>query len=161
MIALLGAILGFVGSVVPDLLKILQDKRDKAHELKILELQRELQAQGHSERMAEIDAKADIAEAKALYTTWNTQAQTLENADGSQRLGVFWVDALNGTVRPVLAYGFFLLYATVKFLQWQMMPDVLLPWHLQTLWGDEDRAIFSAIIAFYFGARAMKAARKA
>ncbi|MFO1242038.1 MAG: hypothetical protein U1E36_02395 [Rickettsiales bacterium] len=37
---------------------------------------------------------ADIAESRALYQTYNT--------------GIRWVDTLNGTVRPVIAYNFFL-----------------------------------------------------
>lgn len=141
MITLLSAALGFFSSAFPDLLKIFTQSQDRKHELTILQMQMAQQAQGHSERLEEIGAMADIAESKALYKTYNT--------------GIRWVDALNGTVRPVLAYAFFLLYAAVKAWQFSMLPDNPLPWQIEILWTDEDRAIFAGIVAFYFGQRAM------
>jgi hypothetical protein len=73
------------------------------------------------------------------------------------------VDALNGTVRPVLAYAFFLLYFTVKCMQFALIDwgQPPLPWQVQALWGAEDQAIFAGIIAFYYGQRAMGKARRA
>ncbi|MBN8531560.1 MAG: hypothetical protein J0L97_06855 [Alphaproteobacteria bacterium] len=96
------------------------------------------QAQGHANRLEEIQTQADIAESRALYRTYNT--------------GIRWVDALNGTVRPVIAYAFFLLYAVVKAMQF----SADLPW---LLWTEEDQAIFAGIISFYFGQRAMSKMR--
>lgn len=139
MLALLGSLLGFVSSAVPDIFKIFQDKRDKAHELEILKLQMQQQAQGHNEKLEEIGANADIAEMQALYKTYST--------------GVTWVDALNGTVRPMIAYAFFVLYAVVKGMQFHQG----LAWQL---WTDEDQMIFSGIISFYFGSRAMNKIRE-
>lgn len=133
MITLLGSLLGFLGSAFPNLLNIYREKKDREHELAILKLQMEQQAQGHAERLEEINAQADIAEASTIYHTYTTN--------------IGWVDALNGTVRPVIAYAFFSLYAFVKFFQWQS--GVL------DLWTDEDWCIFSAVISFYFGQRAM------
>ena len=138
MITLLGALLGFAGSVFPDLLKLLQEHQDRKHELHILHLQLEQQRQGHTQRLEEINAQADIAESRALYRTW--------------RSDIRWVDALNGTVRPVLAYAFFGLYVYVKVVQ-----AIHTPW---MLWGAEDQAIFAGIISFYFGQRAMSKVRK-
>lgn len=137
MIAIFGAILGFFSSVFPDLLKLLQDRRDKAHELRILDLQMQQQAQGHTERLAEIEASFFAEEMKRLAMQGK-----------NDRTGIRWVDALNASVRPVIAYAFFLVYAAVKAMQWQAD----LPW---LLWTDEDKAIFAAIISFYFGSRAM------
>ena len=140
MMTLLGSLLGFLGSMVPDLLKILRDRADRMHELKILELQLQQQAQGHLHRLEEIHTQADIAESRALYKTYYS--------------GIRWVDALNGTVRPVLAYAFFLLYFTVKLLQFTLLEPADLQ-ALYVLWQVEDQAIFAGIISFYFGQRAM------
>ncbi len=137
MITLLGALLGFAGSVFPDLLKMAKDYQDRNHELRILELQLVQQQQGHTQRLEEINSQADIAESRALYRTW--------------RSGIRWVDALNGTVRPVLAYAFFALYVYVKVIQ-----AMHTPW---MLWSTEDQAIFAGIISFYFGQRAMSKVR--
>jgi hypothetical protein len=70
------------------------------------------------------------------------------------------VDALNGTVRPVLAYSFFLLYFVIKYMQFSMV-DLAdpFPWQLEMLWSVEDQAIFAGIISFYFDQRAMSKVR--
>ncbi|NDG05442.1 MAG: hypothetical protein EB121_08890, partial [Alphaproteobacteria bacterium] len=86
MITLLGAIVGFISAAFPDLLKLFKDSQDRKHELTILRLQMEQQAQGHANRLEEIHVQADIAESRALYKTFYS--------------GIRWVDALNGTVRP-------------------------------------------------------------
>jgi len=139
MITLIGALLGFIGSAFPDILKIWRDSADRKHELAILQMQMEQQKQGHTNRLEEINVQADIAESRALYKTYNT--------------GIKWVDALNGTVRPVIAYSFFILYAVVKGMQF----SADLPW---LLWTVEDQAIFAGIISFYFGQRAMSKLRQ-
>lgn len=134
MITLLGSLLGFISAGFPDFLKLFRDSQDNKHELKILEMQMEQQRLGHSNRLEEIQVNADIAESRALYKTYHT--------------GIGWVDALNGTVRPVIAYSFFILYAAVKAMQFSA--DIP-----AQLWTQEDQAIFAGIISFYFGQRAM------
>ena len=146
MVTLIASLIGFFSSLVPDGLKFLRDAADRKHELTISLLQLEQQRQGQSSRLEEIRVQADASEVRAFYKTWRT--------------GVEWVDALNGTVRPVLAYSFFLLYALVKAWQFSLLPDAPLPWHLEMLWNEEDRAIFAGIIAFYFGQRAMAKVRR-
>ena len=143
MITLLGALLGFISSTFPSLVKLWQDASDKKQELAILQLQMQAQAQGHNERIEEINTQADITESAAIYKTYAT--------------GISWVDALNGTVRPVIAYAFFVLYATVKFISFSALPATGVPFVVvySTLWTGDDSAIFAGIISFYFGQRAM------
>ncbi len=138
MITLLGSLLGFISAAFPDLLKLLRDAQDRKHEITILQMQMEQQKQGASQRLEEIEVNADIAESSALYKTYTT--------------GISWVDALGGTVRLVIAYSFFVLYALVKMMQF----SADLPW---LLWTADDQAIFAGIISFYFGQRAMSKLR--
>lgn len=151
MMTLLGSLLGFIGATFPDLLKLFRDTQDRKHELKILEMQMEQQRQGHTQRLEEItvqgNMQADIAESQALYKTYTT--------------GINWVDALNGTVRPVIAYAFFILYATVKIISYSATPEATTSISIiyGTLWTEEDAAIFAGIISFYFGQRAMNKMR--
>lgn len=172
MIALFSAFLGFLGSAFPDLLKLYRDKKDREHELQLLQLQMQQQAQGHSERLEEIGAYADIAEMRALENRVRTKT------------GIRWIDGLNATVRPFIAYSFFFLYAGIKitvisyiidmgvdpFIVSPGDPDSDLPWlQLPTvapntafwdaIWTVEDSSIFAAIISFYFGQRAMMKVR--
>ena len=145
MITLLGSLLGFITSTFPSLVKMWQDASDKKHELDVMQLQMQMQAQGAQQQLQEINAQADIAESAAIYKTYTT--------------GITWVDALNGTVRPVIAYAFFLLYAIVKLLSYMAIatsPAVPFVVVHDTLWSENDAAIFAGIISVYFGARAMQ-----
>lgn len=137
MFSIIGTIIGFLGSLIPNLLKLWQDKKDKAHEISLLNIQIEREKLGHTYKMEEINVQADISETEALYKTLKP-------------VGVKWVDALIGTVRPVITYSFFTLYAVVKFFQYRSYG----PSHdVFSLWTDADMAIFCTIIAFWFGSR--------
>jgi small neutral amino acid transporter SnatA (MarC family) len=143
MLSILGSILGFGSSLIPTLVKFFQDKKDKEHELKLLEIQMQMQAAGHTQRLEEINANADIEESKALYQS----AQPILS-------GVRWVDAvisfMTSSVRPMITYAFFALYAWVKAAQYVKVKDVA------TIWSQEDMAIFCTIVSFWFGARTMQ-----
>ena len=146
MIALLGSLFGFISSMVPEIFKILQDKADKQHELTILQMQIESAKVSADIKREEINSYADATESRAIYRTYNT--------------GISWVDALNGTVRPVITYCFFLLYAYVKFTQYHVIgSNAPLAVYLDIMWNPEDQAIFAGVISFYFGQRAMRGIR--
>jgi hypothetical protein len=146
MMTLLATLLGFISSTFPDLLKMWKTKTDHKHELEIIKLQLEQQRQGHINRLEEVQIAADSIESKVLYKTYN--------------IGIKWVDALNGTVRPVLAYSFFLLYAAVKYAQISILLDSFnFLESFPLIWQDEDQTIFAGIISFYFGQRAMSKLR--
>lgn len=151
MITLLGALLGFFSSAFPDILRFFRDREDRAHEIAVLELQMKNQAQSQDSHLEEIRTTSALQEMQTLYQTYHT--------------GVEWVDALNGTVRPVIAYAFFLLYAGMKLLVFDAL-NFDVPGGIPTgvmsaiLWTEDDAAIFAGIIAFYFGQRAMMKLRK-
>lgn len=167
MIALLSALLGFISSAAPELFKLVRDGKDRAHEITLLQLQMEhdraqrssVQAEGAAEREARLEA--------VMLETSRAQEALLNTRLKDQLTGIHWVDALAGSVRPVLTYGFFLLYVGVKVAQLQLMLTPGLPWQqplgmaaaLVQLWGEEDVAIFSAIMAFWFGSRVMRGGR--
>jgi len=142
MIPLLGALLGFLSSIAPTLLKLYQDKQDKQHELKLLELQMQAQAQLHTAKMEEIGAQADIEESKALYEFAKPENSGWLPADVIIALAT-------SLVRPIITYSFFALYAWVKVV---MIIDKA------QIWTDFDAAIFSTVIAFWFGARSAQKA---
>lgn len=140
MIAILGTLIGFVSSSLPNFLKILQDKYDKQHELDLIDKQIELARMNIANNLNVVELNAEASELKSLYTTYKS--------------GVPWVDSLNGTVRPVLSYCFFILYAIVKFMQFHALgADAPVSVHMDVLWSDTDNCIFSSIVAFYFGSR--------
>ncbi len=151
MLTLLGSLLGFLGSFAPSMLKFLKDRADHVHELKILDKQIEVLKIQHSHHLEEIKILADIAEVKALY-------------DYPRSLGIGWVDALSGSVRPTLTYGFFILYCTVKISQvihlWPIVHKSLSLALVSHIWHEEDQALFAAVMSFWFGQRALSKVKK-
>ena len=123
MITIIATALGFLGSIVPEIVK---SWRDIKLDTKSLNKQ-------------EIDKRSDIIEVSSIV------------ADKS---GVSWVDAFNGTVRPALAYSFFLLYSSTKVVKFfSINSDIPIIEYIGTLWTSDDQAIFASIISFYFGQR--------
>lgn len=146
MLTLLGSLLGFISSAFPDLLKLWQDKQDRKHELAILDRQMAQMRLGHNQRLEEIAVNADINESLALLK------------HDAQPSGVPWVDALRSSVRPVLTYAFFLLFAAVKCSAlYVMVADDGLTFvvALTSIWDAETQALFAAVMSFWFGQRAL------
>ncbi|MEJ0009879.1 MAG: hypothetical protein WDN72_04725 [Alphaproteobacteria bacterium] len=170
MIALLSTLLGFLSSATPEILKLFEASGDRAHELALLQIQMAydekklgVQAQGDNAeralRLQEIEIGADTAESAALND---------RPGSGANKTGIEWVDALSGSVRPILTYAFFVLYFVVKCCEFHLLLSPSLPWvgpmtgaqAMVALWTEEDIAIFSAVVGFWFGNRTMQKARE-
>nr|VFK48440.1 MAG: hypothetical protein BECKTC1821D_GA0114238_106110 [Candidatus Kentron sp. TC] len=89
--------------------------------------------------------QADVVESKALY------------AHASQPSGVKRVEALRASVRPIITYAFFILFATVKTAALFKLLDqgVDLTSGLIAVWDVETQALFAAVMSFWFGQRAL------
>ena len=142
MITILASLVGFISSLIPEIMKFFLDKNDKKHELQILEQQIKIKKETNLSQLEEIIAMNSFKESQSLYKTYKT--------------GICWVDALNGTVRPVLAYSFFAIYTFIKYLQYKVISSsVTINEIVNILWSVDDQAIFAGIISFYFGQRAV------
>jgi hypothetical protein len=94
---LLGGLLGGVFRTVPEILKWLDRKGERGHELSMQDKALEFEKLRGAQRMGEIGAGADAA--------WNAGAiETLRDAVRTQgeKTGVRWIDALSSSVRPVI-----------------------------------------------------------
>lgn len=150
MISLLGTLLGFGTSIVPEILGYFKQAQVNKQELAMLEAKAKYAEQLSTLKIQELDAQAEIEETRGLYAH-----------DRSIDAGGF-VNGLRGSVRPVLTYAFFSLFATIKGVTLYAMVSTSgmdLTAGLLTIWDGETQAIFSAIIAFWFGNRAMSKAR--
>jgi hypothetical protein len=143
MITLLASIAGFISSIIPEFIKYFKDINDKKHELNILDRQIEYNKANASRTLEEIHVSREILEQASLYSTYTTDIK--------------WVDMLNGSVRPVLAYSFFFMYMTVKYLQYKAISaSAHLIEHLNVIWNVDDQAIFAGVISFYYGQRTFR-----
>ena len=146
MISLLGTLLGFGTSVVPEVLGYFKQSQANKQELAMLEAKAKYAQELSTLKLKELDAKAEIQETRSLY-----------EHDRSIDAGGF-VNGLRGSVRPVLTYLFFLAFAATKgAMIYAMVSNQNIDWvtAVDSAWDDETQAIFSAIIAFWFGNRAM------
>jgi hypothetical protein len=150
MLSLLGTLLGFGTSIVPEILGYFKQRQANQQQLAMMEAKAKYATQLSELKLKEIDAEAEIQETKSLY-----------EHDRSVDAGPF-VNALRGSVRPVLTYLFFITFAGVKgtLLYTALQePEVNFSAAAMMIWDPETQAIFSAIIAFWFGNRAMSKAR--
>jgi len=140
MITLLASIAGFVSSIIPEVVKYFKDVNDKKHELAILDKQIQYNQTAASRSLEEIHISRDIQEQASLYATYKTE--------------ITWVDAVNGPVRPILAYSFFITYMIVKYLQYAAISRTShVIEYIEIIWSTDDQAIFAGIISFYYGQR--------
>ena len=138
MITLFASIAGFISSIIPEFFKLLSETNNKKHELDLLDRKISIQEKGLELQLESSENVAVGEESKSLYATFKS--------------GIFWTDVLNASVRPVLAYSFFSLYATIKYMQFKMISNIPdLHQIVSTLWTIDDQAIFAGIISFYFG----------
>lgn len=168
MVALLSALVGFVSSTVPDFIKLFRDSQDRAHEITLLKLQMEYDREKLAAQTADNSAARD-QQLQEIELQADMQEQVALNARVKDSLtGIHWVDALCGSVRPVITYALFLVYFLTKCAQLHLLLDPGLPWQagvtlsqaMVSLWTEEDVAIFSTIMAFWFGQRALLRAKR-
>ena len=152
-----GFLTGGILPLLPHVLRFAQDFVDKRHELKVMEMQGQLAEAGHGFRLAELDAQADIEESRASHRP----TPQLTNADSWWLNGVNgFLHLLNQSVRPVLAYAFFGLYAAYKVSLFASVTREL-TWNsalenVQGIWTDEDMALFIAVMMYYFSQRGVR-----
>lgn len=143
MITLFASIAGFISSIIPELIKYFKDVNDKKHELNIFDRQIHYNETSSNKTLEEIHISRDMMEHASLYSTYKSEIK--------------WVDALNGSVRPVLAYSFFGMYIWVKYLQYKAISaSAHVIEYLDVIWNVNDQAIFAGIISFYYGQRTFK-----
>ena len=145
MITLLGSLLGFGTSFLPQILKLFQDKQEHKNKLEELRLRGELAAQGVDLQLQVLDKQADIAETKGLYAH-----------DAGLDSGAF-INALRGSVRPVITYLFFALFIATKVVVMLKVLQSGGDWMqgVSLMWDQETAGLLSAILAFWFGNRAV------
>jgi hypothetical protein len=72
--------------------------------------------------------------------------------------GGWFINALRASIRPVITYTFFFLFCAVKIAAAYVMIKTgqSVPEMLKAVWDVETMALFSTIIAFWFGSRVME-----
>jgi len=144
---LLGGLLGGAFRLAPEILKWLDRKGERGHELAMQDKAIEFERLRGAQRMSEIGAAADFA--------WNTGAlEALKesvHAQG-QRSGVGWADALSISVRPVITYWFMALYCAAKTAALLGAINAGGGWieAATHAWTEADQALWAGVLNFWF-----------
>ncbi len=138
----IGALLGLVGSLIPELVKVYKDWSDKKHELEMMRMQIE-----YADKMAEIRikeaevlAKIELDKAVYDYAKPDIKPTGFFLADVLQAVGSF----LNMIIRPVItatAMGLWLYSLSTGY-------------HF----SDWEQEAINCIIVFWFGNRSFQRA---
>ena len=145
MMTIIGSLLGFGTSFLPEVLNYFKRGQEQKYELQRMQMQMELMAKKSELKISELDKEAEIKETEGLYKHDDVDA------------GGF-INALRGSVRPIITYAFFGLFVAIKvtaLLSLMNQSGVSLNMALDTIWDDQTAGLFAAIMSFWFGNRAV------
>ena len=153
---LLGGLLGGAFRLAPEILKWLDRKGERGHELAMQDKALEFEKLRGAQRMAESGAAADAA--------WTTGAiDALKEAVAAQGpgTGVRWADALSASVRPVITYWFMGLYCAAKTAAFAAALTTGAGWGEAILyaWTEADQALWAGVLNFWFLGRVFERVR--
>jgi hypothetical protein len=153
---LLGGLLGGAFRLAPEVLKWLDRRGERGHELAMQDKALEFEKLRGAQRMAEIGAAGDAA--------WNTGAiEALKEAVAGQgrASGVKWADALSASVRPVITYWFMALYCAAKTAAFSAAVAGGASWGTAILhgWTEADQALWAGVLNFWFLGRVFERVR--
>ena len=140
MLSLFGSLLGFGTSFLPKILSFFEDKRDQAHELKLMEKQLEQRIKLGEQKLQFMNVDADIRETEALQ---KNQAQiTIKSSQ--------WIVNLSSSVRPIMTYLLFIEFMALTFMLANDWIDLTM---YDRIWSNEIQAVWAAVVSFWFGQR--------
>jgi len=147
MMTILGSLLGFLGSAAPGIFEIFSRKEQNKKDIEIMKLQAELMRE---------HAEIDLTRFK-IRALDDEHARLIEH-DIAMQMDHGPLSWLRKSVRPVITYLFFGLFAAVKIttLLHGMENGQDFYTALRLTWDDQTQAIFAAIISFWFGSRALE-----
>lgn len=151
---LLGTLFGGLFRMAPEVLKWMDRKDERAHELAMFDKQLEADKLKGDQQLAQINAQADAnigaAEIQAIIEA--TKAQAVQT-------GIKWVDALNALVRPLLAMQWLILLWPAVIvagfaLAIQHGTDPLVA--LKAAFGVDEKAMAASVASFWLVDRSLR-----
>ena len=140
--------LGGLLRLAPEILKGLDRKNERAHELAMMEIEIRIAEKRMEHEMRRVDAAMTIAEMDAISAAVKEQGQTARAA------GKF-VAAVSALVRPIVTYWFVIMYSLVKVVGMTMAVQAGGDWKevLVSSWTADDMAMLIMVLSFWFVGR--------
>ena len=163
MLSLISSIFGFLASGLPKALEFFQDRADKAHELKLAQMQTERELQMMERGFA---AQAKIEEIRTDQIAMETDAQrqnaALDHDKAIMARASSWVVNVNGLVRPIVTFIFVLELVAINIgltyflIIKQGLGNLTVSEFITAadiIFSADEMALLSGIISFWFGSR--------
>lgn len=154
MLTLLGTIFGGLFRLCPELLKWLDKKDERKHELSMLDKQMESDRLRAQMEIQKINAEADVLlgqkEIEAIIAATNAQGK---------KSGVRWIDGMSSLMRPLITIWWVVfLYTAAMGLQFYglLKFGTSVPTAILTVFGPDEKAIAASIISFWFVDRSLR-----
>ena len=156
MLSILSGLLGIGSSALPSILQFFQQKGDQKHEMNMAKLQTEREMQMAQAGFASQEKIEAIKLDEIEMQTYTQEREALYNHDMKlmDKASQATVD-LNARVRPYIAFTFvgLLVFVDVAGMIWAIWTGVNFETALNMVFSDDEMAIVSSIIGFYFGSR--------
>jgi hypothetical protein len=156
---LLGGILGFGASVIPEVIALIRANVFHRFSMEESKQNQEALKQVVSSNTDAVNSLAVVQSGiQSQLTLTNEAINALAVQIQANCKPTAWVDVISNTVRPVITYLFFGMFFIIKL---SAMLHVMLHEHVEVLqalpmiWDAETSSLFAAIISFWFGSRAL------
>lgn len=148
---LLGSVFGGLFRLAPEVLKWLDRKNERSHELEMFRLQTDLEKLRGEYRIEERYVDHSVAQLDAISEAFKQQGQ----ADAKAHK---WVASLSALVRPGVTFVLFGLYCAFKITMLCYAASTGADWKdlFLTTWTGEDFAMLNMILTFWFVGRAIE-----
>ncbi len=148
---LLGSIFGGLFRLAPEVLKWLDRKDERSHELKMFSLQTDLEKMRGEYKMEEKYVDFSKANIDAIGQAFKQQAEADKKA-------YKWVASISALVRPGITWLLFGLYTAVKIVTIMYavnsgMPALTI---MQEVWTADDFSMLMMILTFWFLGRSIE-----
>ena len=152
---LLGSIFGGLFRLAPEVLKFMDKKNERAHELQMFTLQTDLEKMRGQFKMEERYVDHSIAQMDAIKEAFKEQAETAKAAG-------WFVAAISALVRPGITWVAFGMYLTVKIVGLMMAFDASADWRevIVKSWDEDDFAMLNMMLTFWFIGRSIEKYQK-
>ena len=146
--SLLGGVFGGLLRLAPEVLKWLDRKDERKHELAMLDKELAMAQLRVTQAMHTADASVEVAQFEAI-------ASALKGQASMARSGGKVVSAISALVRPLVTYWVVALWSAVKIASMVLAYQTGGDWKAMLLsnWSADDNAIMSLLLSFWFVGR--------
>jgi len=148
---LFGSLIGGLFRLAPEVLKFLDKKNERLHELNMFRLQTDLEKLRGEFKVEEKYVDYSIQQLDSIKSAFQEQAQTAKAAG-------WFVAAISALVRPGITWALFGMYAAVKAAALVIAFQTGAHWAevVTKVWDEDDFGLFTMVISFWFVGRAIE-----